>query len=107
MNQRPIPIRPARHSRREAPETESRRFGHDARTVLCLGLLGSAGVLVLRPNPLVTGIALAILLTCLLVIVFRSLRRASRRIDTILREESETDAGHAPDAGTETHRKTA
>jgi hypothetical protein len=107
MNQQPTPIRPAKHSRRGAHETESRRFGHDARTVLCLGLLGSAGVLVLGPNPLVTGIALTILLTCLLVIVFRSLRRASRRIDTILREESETDAERAPDAGAETHRKTA
>lgn len=105
MNQRPIPIRPAKHSRRGARETESRRFGHDARTVLCLGLLGSAGVLVLRPNPLVTGIALAVLLVCLLVVVFRSLHHASRRIDTILREEAEADAGEAPDA--ETRRKTA
>jgi len=104
MNQQPIPLRPAKHSRR-AQETESRRFGHDARTVLCLGLLGSAGVLVLAPNPLVAGIALAVLLTCLLVIVFRSLRHASRRVDSILREESETDAERAPDA--ETHRKTA
>jgi len=104
MNQQPIPIRPAKHSPRGAQETESRRFGHDARTVLCLGLLTSAAVLVLARNPLVTGIALVILLTCLLVVVFRSLRHASRRIDTILREESEKAA---PDAGAETHRKTA
>jgi hypothetical protein len=107
MTEQPIPIHAAKHSRREAHETESRRFSHDARTALCLGLLGSAAVLVLRPNPLVTGIALAILLTCLLVIVFRSLRHASRRIDNILREESETGAGRAPDAGAGTHRKTA
>lgn len=107
MTEQPIPIHAAKHSRRGAHETESRRFGHDARTVLCLGLLGSAAALVLAPNPLVTGIALAILLTCLLVIVLRSLRRASQRIDTILREESETGAERAPDAGAETHRKTA
>jgi hypothetical protein len=59
--------------------------------------------LVLRPHPLVTGIALAILLTCLLVVVFRALRRASRRIDTILAEESAA----TPEAGVETHRKSA
>jgi hypothetical protein len=100
MTEQPIPIRAAKHFRREA---SSRRFGHDVRTVLCLGLLGSACALVLRPHPLVTGIALTVLLTCLLVVVFRALRRASRRIDTILAEESTA----TPEAGVETHRKSA
>jgi hypothetical protein len=107
MTEQPIPIRTAKHSRRGAQGANSRRFGHDVRTVLCLGLLGSACALVLRPNSLVTGIALVVLLTCLLVIVCRALRRASRRIDTILAEESATDARRAPEAGTETHRKSA
>jgi hypothetical protein len=71
--------------------------------VLCLGLLGSGAALVLQPNPVVTGAAIGILVACLLVIVVRSLRRASRRIDSILSEQVEADVA----APVEQHRKTA
>lgn len=104
MNQNPVPIRAAR-SRRGADKTamDFRSHRHEIWMVLCLGLLGSGAALVLRPNPVVTGVAIGILVTCLLVIVVRSLRRASRRIDSILREQVEAEAA----APVERHRKTA
>jgi hypothetical protein len=55
--------------------------------LLCVGLLGSAAALVLRPQALVAGIAAGILVVCLVAVAFRALRHASRRIDQILTEE--------------------
>jgi hypothetical protein len=56
-------------------------------TLLCIGLLGSATTLVLRPQALVAGIAAGILVACAVAVVFRVLRHASRRVDRILAEE--------------------
>jgi hypothetical protein len=57
------------------------------RTLLSVGLLGSAVTLVLQPNPVVSVIALGILVACALAVVVRALRRASRRIDRIFSDE--------------------
>jgi Na+-transporting methylmalonyl-CoA/oxaloacetate decarboxylase gamma subunit len=52
-----------------------------------VGILGSVAAIVLGSNPVVTGMAVGILAVSLLVIAFRVLGRASRRIDGILEEE--------------------
>jgi hypothetical protein len=76
--------------------------------MLCVGLLGAVAALVLRPAPLVVGISLGVLLCCLLVVVFRALRRAGHRIDRIVAEELESDVDGNPAAPPhEPLRKTA
>jgi hypothetical protein len=67
-------------------------------TLLCVGLLGSAATLVLRPQALVAGIAAGILVVCLVAVAFRALRHASRRIDQILTEElASTEPAEQPE----------
>lgn len=60
------------------------------RTLLCMGLLGSAASLVLRPNPLVIAIAVGVLVACSLTVASRAARRANRRMDRIFAEELES-----------------
>lgn len=57
------------------------------RTLLSVGLLGSAVTLVLQPKPAITVISLVILIACALAVVIRALRRANRRIDRIFSDE--------------------
>lgn len=80
MNQQPAPSR-------ISTKIDSRPRGHVTRLVLCVGLLGSAAALVLRPNPVVIGISIGIFAACLLAVIVLALRRASRRIDRIVAEE--------------------
>lgn len=75
--------------------------------MLGVGLLGAAAAIVLRPTPVVVGTSLGVLLFCLLVVVFRALRRAGRRIDSIVAEELEPDVNRSPTPRHETLRKTA
>lgn len=78
--------------------------------MLAVGILGAAATLVLRPTPVVTWVGLGVLLCCLLVVLFRVLRRASRQLDTIMAEELESDVDgrdEQPVSGHETLRKTA
>jgi hypothetical protein len=75
------------------------------RTMLCVGLLGSAATLVLRPHPALAGLAVGIFFTCLLVAVIRVLRRASRHIDRIVAEE--LAPAEDPAHSRETWRKSA
>jgi hypothetical protein len=75
------------------------------RTMLCVGLLGSAATLVLQPHPLVTGIAVGVFFCCLLTALFRVLRRTSRHIDRIMAEE--LDPGEKSAQPRETWRKSA
>jgi hypothetical protein len=56
-------------------------------TLLCVAFLASATTLVLRPDTLVGGVAVGVLVVCLGVVAFRALRHASRRVDRILAEE--------------------
>jgi hypothetical protein len=67
------------------------------RVVLCVGFLGSAATLLLRPTSLVTGVALGIFAGCLLAVVVRALRRAARCIDRIMSEELGPDEEPRPD----------
>jgi hypothetical protein len=57
------------------------------RTILCVGLLGSVATIFLGPNTAVSVIAVGVFAACLAVAGFRSLSRASRRVDGILAEE--------------------
>lgn len=83
MNQQPPPSRMPT----DAPKTASRPRGLTTRLMLCVGLLGSVAAFVLRPHPVVTGIAVGIFVLCALTVILRALRRASRRIDRIVAEE--------------------
>lgn len=61
------------------------------RTILCVGLLGSAAAIFLGPNAVISAIAIGVFATCLLVALVRVLRGASQRIDRILFEEMNAD----------------
>jgi hypothetical protein len=57
------------------------------RTILCVGLLGSATTIFLGPNTATSVIATIVFVACLIAGGFLSLHRASRRIDDMLAEE--------------------
>lgn len=75
--------------------------------MLCVGFLGSVAAVILRPHPVVIGIALGVFSACLLVVVFRALRRASRNIDQIVADELDSGADAASPGTQHTLRKTA
>jgi hypothetical protein len=60
------------------------------RTLLCVGLLGSAAAVVLGPNPLLITVAVGVFAACSVTVAARATRRASRRIDRIFAEELES-----------------
>jgi hypothetical protein len=78
------------------------------RTILCVGLLGSATAIFLGPNTVVSVVAMVVFVACLAMAGFLSLRRASRRIDTMLAEElSSAKDNTEPEAFPDSWRKTA
>jgi hypothetical protein len=81
------------------------------RTILCVGLLGSAATIFLGPNTAVSAIAVGVFVACLAVAGFRSLSRASRGVDGILAEELDSANDNAAPATQESFpdswRKTA
>jgi hypothetical protein len=79
----------------------------EIRMTVCVGLLGAAATLVLRPAPMVVGVAVGVFLVCLLVVLFRSLHRAADRIDRIMADELKSDGAGAVTPSREEWRKTA
>jgi hypothetical protein len=82
------------------------------RTILCVGLLGSAATIFIGQNTAISVVAIGVFGACLTVAGCRSLSRASRRVDGILAEElGATNDNVAPSANQETFpnswRKTA
>jgi hypothetical protein len=57
------------------------------RTILCVGLLGSAATIFIGQNTAISMVAVGVFGACLTVAGIRSLSRASRRVDGILAEE--------------------
>jgi hypothetical protein len=65
------------------------------RTMLCVGVLGSAAAVILRPEPVVFGVFGA----CLLIAAISSLRHAGQKVDRIVAEELDSPpAGQAEQA---------
>lgn len=82
------------------------------RTILRVGLLGSAATVFLGQNTAVSVSAIVVFVACLAVAGFRSVRRASRRVDRILAEElapakDNTEPSVNQDSFLDSWRKTA
>ena len=73
------------------------------RTILCVGLLGSAATIFIGQNTAISVVAIGVFGACLTVAGFRSLSRAAQRVDRILAEElRSTNDNAAPPANRET-----
>jgi hypothetical protein len=68
------------------------------RIILCVGLLGSATTVFLGHDTVISVVAVIVFGVCLAMAGFRSLRRASRRIDGLLAEELGSAQGNAEHA---------